>query len=243
MTEETFLTIRQITDMAKRGNQKPRTMAGWRRIAKEKRWDSFGENICRTVDGERHYNVRLLPRAMRRLFAPPKPDVKAILEQRANDIRNARSVIVSALENYAEANGGSMRTAILAFVGAVDETSRRQLPASILRIEEFDLPYTILREAKEWCKPGERWVVSRDTIYRWVREARVTTDTPKTVSRSGAQNGIEEGIRRTGHFLRTAPDAVLAAFVTMEEPRIVEILRERGYTVERVLSEPVLSQR
>ena len=83
--EKEFLTIREITALAKQAGQKSDTMKEWRMQARRRGWKTMGPGVYRVVDGEPVYHVSVLGERLRKLVRPPKPDAEAMKIRRAQD--------------------------------------------------------------------------------------------------------------------------------------------------------------
>ena len=238
--ERDFLTIREIAALAKRAGMASDTMKAWRLQAKRQRWQDMGPGIYRVIDGKPAYHVSVLSQRLRKLVGPPKPDIAAMKARRAQDMQAARSTILTAIETRADAAGRSWRDAAQEFIAAVDATSRRTIPAQHREIDGFALPYTILREAKGWVPKDGAWSVSLRQLYTWKGNAAGQAPLPQPAT-TGATGSFEKGFRAASTFLWSSPDVVLEYLVGSDEARFVEIMKRRGYQVERVQSGPVQS--
>lgn len=235
-----FLTIRQIAAIAKQAGMQHNTMKAWKEKAKQQRWHELGENIYRVIDGEPAYHVSVLSERLRKLVRPPKPDAEAMKVRRTQDMLVARQTILTAIEMRAEAAGKSWREAAQEFVAAVDAESRRGIPVHVRYIAGFDQPYSIIREARGWVLKGGVWCVSLRLLYTWKSNELGGRDTSAKSATTGAAGSLEKGFRAASEFLWSSSDVVLEYLIATDEARFVEILRRRGYQVERVRSGPVL---
>lgn len=234
-----FLTIRQIAAIAKQAGMQSATMKAWRERAKRQRWHDLGENIYRIIDGEPAYHVSVLSNRMRRFVRPPKPEAKAMKTQRALDMRAARGKVLAAIDARAQDTGRSWREAALEFVAAVDKIAQREMAPAQTEIPGFHLAYSVLREAKEWTATGIGWAISRDSLYRWRKEASGKSGCKPAARSTGSRGSFEKGFAAAREFLWSSPDVCVDALIGSVEGRIIDGLRRRGYRVERVLSEPL----
>lgn len=239
--EKEFLTIKEITALAKLAGMQSDTMKAWRMRAERQRWKEMGPGIYRVIHGKPAYHVSVLPERLRKFVRPPKPDAEAMKARRAQDMLVARQAILMAIGARAEASGTSWREAAQAFIAAVDVQSCRKIAICARNIDGFALPYSILREAKGWVPKRGAWRVSRATLYEWKTAVSGGDANPIKPATTGAVGTLEKGFRAASEFLWSSPDAVLEFLIARDEARFVEIMRRRGYQVERVQTEPVQS--
>lgn len=225
-----FLTIRQIAAIAKQAGMQNDTMKAWKKKAKRQGWHELGENIYRIIDGEPAYHVSVLSDRMRRFVRPPEPDAKAMRAQRALDMRAARGKILAAIDARAQDTDRSWREAALEFVAAVAHIAGRKMVPSDTTIPGFALPYAVLREAKD-----RGWSISRDSLYRWRREASGKPDMRPATKTIGSRGSLEKGFASARGYLWSAPDVCIDFLTASVEGRIIASLRRRGYRIERVL--------
>ena len=95
--EKEFLTIREITALAKQAGQKSDTMKEWKMQARRRGWKTMGPGVYRVVDGEPVYHVSVLGERLRKLVRPPKPDAEAMKIRRAQAERLRRPILRTAL--------------------------------------------------------------------------------------------------------------------------------------------------
>ena len=239
--EKEFLTIREITALAKQAGQKSDTMKEWKMQARRRGWKTMGPGVYRVVDGEPVYHVSVLGERLRKLVRPPKPDAEAMKIRRAQDMLAARQIILTAIEARAESAGRSWREAAQEFVATVDAESQCKVPVCARHIAGFDLPYTIIREAKGWVPKDGVWRVSLRLLYTWRSASLGGNSAQAKPATTGAAGSLEKGFRAAAEFLWSSPDVVLELMVARDEARFVEIMRRRGYQVERVQTGPVQS--
>lgn len=240
MANPDFLTAAQLAKLAKKAGMKPDTALGWEARARQRRWHELGKGVCRIVRGKPAYHVSVLSGKMRRLVKRSNPDMEAAKGQRVLDMQAARQAILAAMDARAMKAGRSWRETALEFVAAVETAAKSRCSPQMRQIKEFDLPYTILREAKEWTAKGKPWTVSRATLYQWQKDAAGAQ--PISPKSTGAAGSVEKGFRAASDFIWNSPDTVLDLLIAMDEARFVDILRRRGYHVERVQSGPVQCQ-
>ncbi|WP_413851671.1 hypothetical protein [Albidovulum sp.] len=225
-----FLTIREIAALSKLTGFRIRTMAGWEREARRQRWDSSGPDCFRGTGAQRAYHMMLLPRALRKALAPPKPDMKAVAAKRREACARARREILTRLEEYQATHGLSRKAAVLAFAGAVKDASRKRMNPLLVQIEGFDLPCTIIRDARGWAGKGKPWLVSPRTLYHWIADANADGALATNPRRAGGRKDSNE-LQATIRFLCDAPDEYLNVVVSLTGPRLLEAMRRRGYPV------------
>ena len=239
--EREFLTIQEITALAKRAGLQSDTMKAWRIQAKRQPWNELGEGVYRIIDGKPAYHVSVLSERLRRFVRPPKPDANAMKIRRGQDMQAARKEVLTAIDVRAEAAGKSWREVALEFIAALDEAAHRRAPPHARAIVGFNLPYTVMREAKGWVSKGGSWRVSLASLYEWRNHSSKQTTTRSEPATTGAAGSFEKGFRAASEFIWSSPDVVLEHLVASDEARFVEIMRRRGYQIERVQSEPVQS--
>lgn len=225
-----FLTVREIADLAKSVGFKIRTMRGWEREARRLCWDGYGPNCFRDIGGERAYHMMLLPRALRKALAPPKPDMKALVSKRAEACARARQRILTRLDEYQTAHGLSRKAAALAFVGAVKVASLKKTNPAHTRIEGFDLPYTVIRDAKGWVGKGKPWLVSPRTLYQWIADARSDGCAVRVPRMAGDKETIKD-LLTIARFCNDAPDEMLDVVASLFGPRFLAAMRRQGYLI------------
>lgn len=251
MADSSHLMLRQIADLAKRENSDPRnkrpgprTLASWRCHARDRGWDSYGPRNCRMIDGEMAFHVRLLPNELRKLRAattPPDLTTKAILAERTKIAVQARLRIIEAIEAYSRMHWLSRGDAVLAFVEAVVLASKRKGPREHGQIDGFDLPYTIIMDARSPSRSERSWTVSRSIIYNWNNDPPDRSkrkDKPPTVHLGSELGKRGREFERVMRFIGDAADHTPRVLVERQEPRFVDALRELGYRVEAVEPAP-----
>lgn len=236
MNNADFLTIQQIAKLAKEAGMKTITVAAWKARAKQGKW------VRHVIDGKPAYHVSVLSGNMRRLVKRANPDMELLKLQRAQDMQAARKAVLAAIEARMQDAGLSWREAALEFVAAVEAATKLSSAASVRQIKGFDLPYTILREAKEWTAKGKDWSISLRQLYNWRQDDEGPNNRPPNSQKTGSAGSFEKGFRAAAAFIWASPDAVLECLVMLDEARFADILRRRGYRVERVQSEPVQSR-
>lgn len=227
-----FLTIREIALLSKSVGFKIKTMAGWKQEAKRKCWDDHGPDSFRDVGNQRAYHMMLLPHALRKAVAAPKPDMKALAAKRAETCVQARHEILTRLDEYQAAHGLSRNAAVGELLDVIEAASRLwdKTNPQYVQLAGFDLPYAIIRDAKGWGGKDKPCRVSRATIYQWIADAQsggAKARMPRAMGDAGANRELLAALR----FLQRASDFELDLIVALAGPSLVPALRRRGYPV------------
>lgn len=139
----------------------------------------------------------------------------------------ARQVILSRLDDYQVAHGLSRNATVAALVEAVQAASKSRLPPHIVTIEGFDLPYTIVRDAKAWNARGGKWKLARATIYEWISaaSAKQSSSITAVMPRAKLESANYQDFAATMRFLEQASDPVLDLVVLSNMRRLTAAMK------------------
>lgn len=182
-----------------------------------------------------------MPKPVKTKPKPPAPSKEAVQAVCDDAAMRAKQAILARLEQYRADRHLSYTAAVQAFVEAVKAASQSTLAKSHpqhVEITDFELPYSIIRDAKGRNNKDGLWQIGRSTVYDWKSRFN-TVDATSPRPRVKAPKGQLTEFNATCRFMASAPEHLLDMFAELYGPQLASALRRAGWSVQ---IEPVQRQ-